>query len=77
MSPLRRLVPKMCGDATRRVVPTTNIASFDHVVGARQQSWRHRDLQRFGSLNVYGQFVLGRRLDRQVGGLLALEDTVA
>ena len=34
------------------------------------------EAERLGSLEVDHQFVLGRRLHRQVGGLLALEDAI-
>ena len=37
---------------------------------------RHVEAERFGGLEVDHQLVLGRRLHRQVGRLLALEDAV-
>ena len=37
---------------------------------------RHFEAERLGGLEVDHQFVLGRRLHRQVGRLLALEDAV-
>ena len=49
---------------------------FDHVVGGGKQGLRHSQAQRLGGLEVDRQFVLGRCLHRQVGRLIALEDSV-
>ena len=49
---------------------------FDYLVGAGEQRRRHRDTKRLRSLQIYHQLVLGRRLHRQVGGLLAFEDAI-
>ena len=49
---------------------------FDHLVGAGEHGRRYRQAERLCSLEIEDQLVLGRRLYRQIGGLLALEDTI-
>ena len=49
---------------------------IDHLSGARQQSWGDRQVQSLRRLEIDNQFVVSRRLNRQVSRLLALEDTV-
>ena len=49
---------------------------FDHLVGGREQRLWNFEAQRLGGFEVDHQLVLGRRLHRQVGGLLALEDAI-
>jgi hypothetical protein len=47
---------------------------FDHLVGDGEQRRGHLKAEQPSGLQVDGEFELDRLLDRQVGGLLALED---
>src|SRR5258708_22237143 len=47
---------------------------FDHLVGAQQDCRRKLDADRSGGFEVDDQLELRGLLDRQVGGLLALEN---
>ena len=49
---------------------------LDHLVGTGKQRRRDLKAERLGRLQVDHELVLGRRLHRQVGRLLALENTV-
>jgi hypothetical protein len=49
-------------------------ALFDHLVGAADQRVGDGDTKGLGGLEIDGQLDLGYLLDRQVGGLFALED---
>src|SRR6476659_2426224 len=49
---------------------------FNHIVGARKHRRRHGEAKRFRRLEIGHELVLGRRLHRQVGCLLALEDAI-
>src|SRR6516164_1876911 len=51
-------------------------SSLDHLVGARDERWRHVKAERPGGFEIDDQLIFGRRLHRQVGGLLALEDAI-
>src|SRR5438876_10954073 len=50
--------------------------SLNHLVRAGEQRLWHGEAQRLRGLKVDHQFILGRRLHRQIGRLLAFEDTV-
>src|SRR5262245_20445119 len=62
----------MSAKGQKRTSPT----SFDHLVGAGQQRWRHGKAKRLGRLEVDHQFVFGWRLYRQIGRPFALEDAI-
>src|SRR5215813_15253169 len=49
---------------------------FDHLVGACQQRRRHRQAEGPSRLEIDDQVKLGRRLHRQIGRLLALENAI-
>jgi hypothetical protein len=49
---------------------------LDHLVGCREKRRRHLKADRLGSLQVDHQLVFGRRLHREIGGLLTLEDAI-
>ena len=46
------------------------------MVGSGKQTQRDRETERLGGLKIDHQFVLGRRLHRKIGGLLALENAI-
>src|SRR6266851_2194209 len=48
---------------------------FDHLVGDGEQRLRYGEAERSGSFEVDDQLELGLLLNRQVGGLFALQDT--
>src|SRR5215510_12615715 len=50
--------------------------SFDHLVGSGEHRGRQVEAERLRSLEIDDQLVLGGLLNRQVGGLGALEDLV-
>jgi hypothetical protein len=48
---------------------------LDHLVCGGQQRFRDGDAERFGGLEVYEEFDFRGLLDREVGGLVALENS--
>src|SRR5262249_61118903 len=54
----------------------TRVASFDHLVGTREQSRGDFEAERLGRFEVYDQFELGRLLHGQVSRFLTLQDAV-
>ena len=54
----------------------TSSRSLDHLIGASKQSCWHIKTEGLGGLEIDHQFVLGRRLHREVARLFALEDAI-
>src|SRR6516165_8679057 len=59
-------------DAGRR--PSTR--SFDHLVGAQHDRLRHGKTERLGGLEVHCHLELGRKLHREIAGLLAAQNAI-
>jgi hypothetical protein len=51
-------------------------SSLDHLVGAGDEQRRQVEAERARSLEIDRQIELGWQLDRQIGGLGALQDSV-
>ena len=69
--------PYLGRTCTGWIAPACGWRTYSITSSARASSdRRHREAERLGGLEVDDQLVLGRRLDRQIGGLLALEDAV-
>src|SRR6266849_516285 len=52
------------------------VSSFNHLVGTREQRWRHDKAERFCSFKIQDKFEFGWLLYRKLPRLLALEDTI-
>ena len=49
---------------------------FDHLVGAREQRWRHLQAERLGGFEVDDQLEPGRKFDREIGRLGTFQNFV-
>src|SRR5262249_12441109 len=58
----------------RRTTQSVRDGSFDDLVGVGEDRWRDRQPERLGGLEIDHQFECGRLLDRQIGGLGAIEN---
>src|SRR3954453_4302921 len=59
---------------SRHLAPQQNRPLLDHLVGAAEQRQRHVEAERLGGPEIEDQLDLRGLLDRQVSGLLALEN---
>src|ERR1700722_3462528 len=61
-----------------RFVPVDDInrGSLDHLIGGHEQSLWHFDAECLGGPEVDYQLVFGRRLHRQIGGLVTAQDAI-
>src|SRR5262249_59703701 len=52
------------------------LPSFDHLVGAGEQCWRHGEAERLGSWKIDHEVKLGRKLHWQIARRRAVQDLV-
>ena len=60
----------------RQFAPQHDSLLLDHLVGAGEQRGGTASPSALAVLRLISEIILGRRLHRQVGGLLALEDAI-
>ena len=65
-----------CSRSESDPMQTCAFGLFDHLVGGHKQRGRHRQAERLCRLDVDDRLVLGRRLHRKIGGLVATQDAV-
>src|SRR5882724_8739554 len=72
--PKRWLANTLPAPATWLMTPSNTRRSFDDLVDAGEDRGRDRQPEGFGGVEIDDQLKPGRLLDRQIGGLGALED---
>src|SRR5262245_38480663 len=58
------------------ICSATNCSLLDHLVGASEQRWRHRDAESLGCDQIDDQFELGWLLDGEIGRLRSAQNLV-
>src|SRR5262249_38037850 len=66
-------LPNVCLVPEADICSAANSALFDHLVGKRQQRWRHVEAERLGGLEVDHEFKFRRLPTRKPRGLRALK----
>ena len=74
----KRLQPSFATKSakSRHSAPRQKPPLFDHIVGAGEHRWRNCEAEGLCGLEIDDQFILGRRLHREIARLLALEDAI-
>src|SRR6516165_10306425 len=68
--------PYLDRSSTGWIAPACLAHSFDHLVGAQKDRWRHGEAKRLGRLGVYSHLEFHWYLNWQVGRLLTAQNTI-